>query len=81
MYNYNSKNDVDKHEVQQELKLQHNTLIIGILKVNNWLDTQIIRNAKEDKNKVYNVSKKYIVKDTNKILTVSILQVSTIIKL
>ena len=49
MYNYNSKNDVDKHEVQQELKLQHNTLIIGILKVNNWLDTQIIRNTKEDK--------------------------------
>ena len=35
-------------------------------KVNNWLDTKRIRNTKLDKNKVYNVYEKYIIKDTNK---------------
>ena len=52
--------------MQQELKLQYNTLLTkGVLKVNYWLDNTIIRNAKEDKNKVFNVSEKYIVKNKN----------------
>ena len=34
--------------------------------VNNWLDTKIIRNTKLEKNKVYKVYEKYIIKDTNK---------------
>lgn len=65
-YDYNYRNDVDKNKEQQELKIQHNTLTKGVLKVKNWLDTKIIRNSKEDWNKVNNEFEKYIVKYTTK---------------
>ena len=32
-YDYNPRNEVDKNKVQQEIKLQHNTLTKGVLKV------------------------------------------------
>ena len=62
---YHHRNEVDKNKVQQEIKLQHNILTKGI-KANNQLDNKIIRKMKKDKNKVYNISEKNIVKDTNK---------------
>ena len=37
----------------------------GVSNVNNWLNIKIIKNTKEDKNKVCNVSKKYIIKYTH----------------
>ena len=38
----------------------------GVSNVNHWLNIKIIRNVKEDKNKVYNVSEMYIIEDSNK---------------
>ena len=54
-------------EIKCSKNLNYHTLATKCAsKVNNWLDTKRIRNTKLDKNKVYNVYEKYIIKDTDK---------------